>query len=78
MASFSKPEACGQTVLPDSSVLIGQKSVENDKIQMRHVKLFLTMWMIHFCWFFQHCAQVVVCRSSGIDYQEKQDFWHLS
>ena len=33
---FEKPEACGQTVLPDRSVLIGQKLVENAKIQMRH------------------------------------------
>ena len=30
---FEKPEACGQTVLPDRSVLIGQKLVENVKIQ---------------------------------------------
>ena len=30
---FWKPEACGQTVLPDRSVLIGQKLVENAKIQ---------------------------------------------
>ena len=28
-----KPEACGQTVLPDRSVLIGQKLVENAKIK---------------------------------------------
>ena len=33
LASFWKPEACGQTVLPDSSVLIGQKLVESAKIQ---------------------------------------------
>ena len=33
LASFWKPEACGQTVLPDMSVLIGQKLMENDKIQ---------------------------------------------
>ena len=33
---FEKPEACGQTVLPDRSVLIGQKLVENAKIQMGH------------------------------------------
>ena len=32
---FGKPEACGKTVLPDRSVLIGQKLVENAKIQMR-------------------------------------------
>ena len=28
---FRKPQACGQTVLPDMSVLIGQKLVENAK-----------------------------------------------
>ena len=32
LASFWKL-TCGQTVLPDRSVLIGQKSVENAKIQ---------------------------------------------
>ena len=31
---FFKPEAFGQTVLPDRSILIGQKLVENAKIQM--------------------------------------------
>ena len=30
---FRKPEVCGQTVLPDRSVLIGKKLVENAKIQ---------------------------------------------
>ena len=35
LASFWKPEACSHTVLPDRSVLIGQKLVENAKIQMR-------------------------------------------
>ena len=30
---FEKPEACSQSVLPDSLVLIGQKLVENVKIQ---------------------------------------------
>ena len=33
LASFRKPEACGQVVLPDRSVLIGQKLVENAKIE---------------------------------------------
>ena len=28
---FWNPEACGQTVLPDRSLLIGQKLVENAK-----------------------------------------------
>ena len=30
-AKWSKPKACGQTVLPDMSVLIGQKLVKNAK-----------------------------------------------
>ena len=33
LTSFWKSEACGQTVLPDRSVLIGQKMVENAKIK---------------------------------------------
>ena len=33
LASFWKPEACGQTELPDRSTLIGQKLVENAKVQ---------------------------------------------
>ena len=32
LANFRKPEACGQTVLPDRSLLIGQKIMENAKI----------------------------------------------
>ena len=38
LTSFWKPEPCSQTVLPDRSVLIGQKLVENPKIQMRHLE----------------------------------------
>ena len=30
---FLKTKACGQTVLPDRSLLIGQKLVENTKIE---------------------------------------------
>ena len=33
LVNFWKPEAFGQTVLSDRSVLIGQKSLENDKIE---------------------------------------------
>ena len=33
LASFWKPEACGQTVLPDRSILIGHKLMENAKVQ---------------------------------------------
>ena len=31
--NFWKPEAYGQTVLPDRSILIGQKMMKNAKIQ---------------------------------------------
>ena len=47
LASFWKPEACGQTVLPDRSVLIGQKLVENAKINNPNA----TFWVI-----FKQCA----------------------
>ena len=33
LASFWKTEACGQTVLPDRSILIRQKLVENAEIE---------------------------------------------
>ena len=33
LAIFWKPKACGQTELPERSVLIGQKLVENGQIQ---------------------------------------------
>ena len=48
-ASFWKPEACGQTVLPDRSLLIGQKLVENAKIQKFKCDIlsnFQTLWGI--------------------------------
>ena len=32
LVSFGKPEAYGQTVLPDRSLLIGQKLVRNAKV----------------------------------------------
>ena len=35
-ASFWKPEACCLTVLPDRSILIGQKLAENANIHMWH------------------------------------------
>ena len=33
LASFLKLEACGQTVLPDRSILIGQKMMQNARIE---------------------------------------------
>ena len=35
LASFWKRQACGQTVLPDRLILVGQKLVENDKIEKK-------------------------------------------
>ena len=44
LSSFRKPEAFGQTVLPDLSILIGQKLMENAKKSkkyfMRHFEEF--------------------------------------
>ena len=51
LASFWKLEACGQTVLPDRSVLIGQKLVEKAKIQKFKCDIlsnFQTMWVGEF------------------------------
>ena len=48
LESFWKPEACSQTVLPARSVLIGQKLVENAKIQKFKCDIlsnFQTMWV---------------------------------
>ena len=42
MASFWKPEACGQTVLPDRSVLIGQNWWKIPKYQNSNA----TFWVI--------------------------------
>ena len=51
MASFWKPEACGQTVLPDRSVLIRQKLVEMPKFKNSNA----TFWVI-----FKHCVETSV------------------
>ena len=49
LASFRKPATCSQTVLPDMSVLIGQKLVKNAKIENSNE----TIWVI-----FKQCADV--------------------
>ena len=36
--ALEKPEARGQTTLPDRSTLIGQKLMKNAEIQIRHLK----------------------------------------
>ena len=54
LASFWKPEACGQTVLPDRSVLISQKLVKNAKIENLKYDIlgdFQTLWQLHFSTF---------------------------
>ena len=61
LASFWKPEACGQTVLPDRSILIGQKLVENSnskKFKCDILSNFQTLW----------------CRWKGSIYQSKSGF----
>ena len=35
IGDFLKPEACGQTVLPDMSILIGQKLVEMENAEIK-------------------------------------------
>ena len=48
LASFWKLKACGQTVLPDRSVLIGQKNGGNAKIQKFKCDIlssFQTLWV---------------------------------
>ena len=48
LASFWKTEACGQTVLPDRSILIGQTLVENAKIEKFNCDIlgdFQTLWL---------------------------------
>ena len=52
LTSFRKSEACGQTVLPDRSLIIGQKIVENAKIQKNSNA---TFWVI-----FKHCVALYV------------------
>ena len=51
LETFWKPGFCGQTMLTDSSLLIGQKLVENPKIktQMRHFGWFSQKldWLKH-------------------------------
>ena len=45
LASFGKFEACGQTVLPDRSVLIGQKLMEKAKIQLFKCDILSNFWL---------------------------------
>ena len=77
LASFWKPEACGQTVLPDRSVLIGQKLVQNAKIQMRHfgqfsndvyISMYKNVWIeikISLCLSWSTCSMMLseACQS---------------
>ena len=50
LAIFLKNKACGQTELPDRSVLIGQKLVENAKILNSNA----TVWLN-----FKHCECIL-------------------
>ena len=47
LAGFWNPEACGQTVLPDRSLIIGQKLMENaiiEKFKWDIMDDFQTQW----------------------------------
>ena len=63
LASFWKLEACGQTVLPDRSILIGQNLVGNAKIKKFKCDIlsnFQTMWLrSHFIVDFQTTIKCV-------------------
>ena len=50
LTSFWKPEVFGQTALPDRSILIGQKLVENAKIEKIKWDIF---------WWFLNNVQVI-------------------
>ena len=55
LVSFWKPEGCGQTVLPDRSLLIGQKIVKNaktEKFKYDILRNFLTLCTILLVWIF--------------------------
>ena len=56
MANFLRNEACSQKVLPDRSVLIGQKLVENAKLSKNSNE---TFWVI-----FKQC-EFCEARSNG-------------
>ena len=61
LATFGKTEDCGQTVLPDRSILIGQKLVENAKNEKLKWDILGTqknnfvIKMRHFYVIFKHC-----------------------
>ena len=59
MASFWKSEACGQTVLPDMSILIGQKLVEMPKLKHSNA----TFWVL-----FKQCGIVSFCLPEVLNY----------
>ena len=63
LAIFWKPEACGQTVLPDMSILIGQKLVENARIKKFKCDIlsnFQTMWVSKIVYFKENSNLKVV------------------
>ena len=71
LASFWKPEVGGQTVLPDRSVLIGQKLVEKAKSQKFKCDILSNFQTMCFCAFLklifwtkneglEQCARVII------------------
>ena len=74
MASFWKTEACGQAVLPDRSILKGQKMVENAKIEKLKCDIlsdFQTKWNVSF---FESAWGMIRQKSKLHDWKNFWDF----
>ena len=76
LAIFWKPEFCSQTVLPDRSILLGQKLVENaksEKLKFDILGDFQTLWMGANCsdFFLEHmqywCVACLRVKSSFLE-----------
>ena len=92
LASFWKPEACSQIVLPDRSILKRQKLVENAKIKKRHFGhfgLFSNAVQMHIVWKYEEMSlknakiQIFVARFQTFrmifkPYESKQYFTFCS
>ena len=78
LASFWKPEVCGQTVLPDGSLLIVQELVENAKIQKFKCDIlsnFQTMWKQWWIWNFNYWRSPILTMSFLKFYNKQLSFF---
>ena len=71
LARFWKPEACGQTVLPDKSILKGQKLAENAKIQKCDIRHRIkSKENATYCVIFKQCAKLQISRPKKNPFRE--------